>query len=112
MGESIAARTNQLAYYVPERYVVKVESGESTLLKLKWNDAKNVKIGEKEYPIGESDYAASIHVDPVKLDGWLNVIRQSACNTAKFGTDIIGCNLKISSVIEFHAHLTASFHGS
>ena len=69
MGESIAARTNQLAYYVPERYV-KVESGESTLLK--WNDAKNVKIGEKEYPIGESDYAASIHVDPVKLDGWLN----------------------------------------
>ena len=72
MGESIAARTNQLAYYVPERYVVKVESGESTLFKLKWNDAKNVKSGEKEYPIGESDYAASIHVDPVKLDGWLN----------------------------------------
>lgn len=69
MGESIAARTNQLAYYVPERYV-KVESGESTLLK--WNDAQNVRIGEKEYPIGESDYAASIHVDPVKLDGWLN----------------------------------------
>ena len=70
MGESIAARTNQLAYYVPERYV-KVESGESTLLK--WNDApQNVTIGEKEYPIGESDYAASIHVDPVKLDGWLN----------------------------------------
>ena len=72
MGESIAARTNQLAYYVPERYVVKVESGESTLLKLKWNDAKNVKIGEKEYPIGESDYAASIHVNPEKLDGWLD----------------------------------------
>ena len=70
MGESIAARTNQLAYYVPERYVVKVESGESTLLK--WNDAQKVRIGEKEYPIGESDYAASIHVDPVKLDGWLN----------------------------------------
>lgn len=69
MGESIAARTNQLAYYVPERYV-KVESGESTLLK--WNDAQKVRIGEKEYPIGESDYAASIHVDPVKLDGWLN----------------------------------------
>lgn len=70
MGESIAARTNQLAYYVPERYV-KVESGGSTLLK--WNDApQNVTIGEKEYPIGESDYAASIHVDPVKLDGWLN----------------------------------------
>lgn len=69
MGESIAARTNQLAYYVPERYV-KVESGESTLLK--WNDAQNVRIDEKEYPIGESDYAASIHVDPVKLDGWLN----------------------------------------
>lgn len=69
MGESIAARTNQLAYYVPERYV-KVESGERALLK--WNDAQNVKIGEKEYPIGESDYAASIHVDPVKLDGWLN----------------------------------------
>ena len=70
MGESIAARTNQLAYYVPERYV-KVESGESTLLK--WNDApQNVTIGEKEYPIGESDYAASIHVNPVKLDGWLN----------------------------------------
>lgn len=70
MGESIAARTNQLAYYVPERYV-KVESGESTLLK--WNDApQNVTIGEKEYPIGESDYAASIHVDLVKLDGWLN----------------------------------------
>lgn len=70
MGESIAARTNQLAYYVPERYV-KVESGESTLLK--WNNApQNVTIGEKEYPIGESDYAASIHVDPVKLDGWLN----------------------------------------
>ena len=59
----------QLAYSVPERYV-KVESGESTLLK--WNDAQNVRIGEKEYPIGESDYAASIHVDPVKLDGWLN----------------------------------------
>lgn len=71
MGESIAARTNQLAYYVPERYV-KVESGESTLLKLKWNDAQNVTIGETEYPIGESDYAASIHVDPVKLDGWLD----------------------------------------
>lgn len=69
MGESIAARTNQLAYYVPERYV-KVESGESTLLK--WNDAQKVRIDEKEYPIGESDYAASIHVDPVKLDGWLN----------------------------------------
>lgn len=69
MGESIAARTNQLAYYVPERYV-KVESGERALLK--WNDAQNVRIGEKEYPIGESDYAASIHVDPVKLDGWLN----------------------------------------
>lgn len=69
MGESIAARTNQLAYYVPERYV-KVESGESTLLK--WNDAQKVRIGETEYPIGESDYAASIHVDPVKLDGWLN----------------------------------------
>ena len=69
MGESIAVRTNQLAYYVPERYV-KVESGESTLLK--WNDAQKVRIGEKEYPIGESDYAASIHVDPVKLDGWLN----------------------------------------
>ena len=69
MGESIAARTNQLAYYVSERYV-KVESGESTLLK--WNDAQKVRIGEKEYPIGESDYAASIHVDPVKLDGWLN----------------------------------------
>lgn len=71
MGESIAARTNQLAYYVSERYV-KVESGESTLLKLKWNDAQKVKIGETEYPIGESDYAASIHVDPVKLDGWLD----------------------------------------
>lgn len=69
MGESIAARTNQLAYYVSERYV-KVESGERALLK--WNDAQKVKIGEKEYPIGESDYAASIHVDPVKLDGWLN----------------------------------------
>ena len=69
MGESIAARTNQLAYYVPERYV-KVESGESTLLK--WNDAQNVRIGEKEYPIGESDYAASIHVNPEKLDGWLD----------------------------------------
>lgn len=69
MGESIAARTNQLAYYVSERYV-KVESGERALLK--WNDAQNVRIGEKEYPIGESDYAASIHVDPVKLDGWLN----------------------------------------
>lgn len=69
MGESIAARTNQLAYYVPERYV-KVESGESTLLK--WNDAQKVRIGEMEYPIGESDYAASIQVDPVKLDGWLN----------------------------------------
>lgn len=68
MGESIAARTNQLAYYVPERYV-KVESGESTLLKWNDNDAQNV---EKKYPIGESDYAASIHVDPVKLDGWLN----------------------------------------
>lgn len=69
MGESIAARTNQLAYYVPERYV-KVESGESTLLK--WNDAQKVRIGEMEYPIGESDYATSIQVDPVKLDGWLN----------------------------------------
>lgn len=68
MGESIAARTNQLAYYVPERYV-KVESGESTLLKWIDNDAQNV---EKKYPIGESDYAASIHVDPEKLDGWLN----------------------------------------
>lgn len=68
MGESIAARTNQLAYYVPERYV-KVESGESTLLKWNDNDAQNV---EKKYPIGESDYAASIHVDPVKLDGWLD----------------------------------------
>lgn len=69
MGESIAARTNQLAYYVPERYV-KVESGASALLK--WNDVQKVRIGETEYPIGESDYAASIHVDPVKLDGWLN----------------------------------------
>lgn len=69
MGESIAARTNQLAYYVPERYV-KVESGASALLK--WNDAQKVRIGETEYPIGESDYAASIQVDPVKLDGWLN----------------------------------------
>lgn len=69
MGESIAARTNQLAYYVPERYV-KTENGEGVVLK--WNDAQNVTIGEKEYPIGESDYAASIHVDPVKLDGWLN----------------------------------------
>lgn len=68
MGESIAARTNQLAYYVPERYV-KVESGESTLLKWNDNDVQNV---EKKYPIGESDYAASIHVDPVKLDGWLD----------------------------------------
>lgn len=69
MGESIAARTNQLAYYVSERYV-KTENGEGVVLK--WNDAQNVRIGEKEYPIGESDYAASIHVDPVKLDGWLN----------------------------------------
>ena len=69
MGESIAARTNQLAYYVPERYV-KVESGASALLK--WNDVQKVRIGETEYPIGESDYAASIQVDPVKLDGWLN----------------------------------------
>lgn len=69
MGESIAARTNQLAYYVPERYV-KVESGASALLK--WNDAQKVRIGETDYPIGESDYAASIQVDPVKLDGWLN----------------------------------------
>lgn len=69
MGESIAARTNQLAYYVSDKYV-KTENGESALLK--WNDAQNVRIGETEYPIGESDYAASIHVDPVKLDGWLN----------------------------------------
>ena len=69
MGESIAARTNQLAYYVPDKYV-KTENGEGVVLK--WNDAQNVRIGEKEYPIGESDYAASIHVDPVKLDGWLN----------------------------------------
>ena len=69
MGESIAARTNQLAYYVSDKYV-KTENGEGVVLK--WNDAQNVRIGEKEYPIGESDYAASIHVDPVKLDGWLN----------------------------------------
>ncbi len=69
MGESIAARTNQLAYYVSDKYV-KTENGEGVVLK--WNDAQNVTIGEKEYPIGESDYAASIHVDPVKLDGWLN----------------------------------------
>ena len=69
MGESIAARTNQLAYYVSDKYV-KTENGEGVVLK--WNDAQNVRIGETEYPIGESDYAASIHVDPVKLDGWLN----------------------------------------
>lgn len=69
MGESIAARTNQLAYYVSDKYV-KTENGEGVVLK--WNDAQNVTIGETEYPIGESDYAASIHVDPVKLDGWLN----------------------------------------
>lgn len=69
MGESIAARTNQLAYYVSDKYV-KTENGEGVVLK--WNDAQNVTIGEKEYPIGESDYAASIHVDPVKLDGWLD----------------------------------------
>lgn len=69
MGESIAARTNQLAYYVSDKYV-KTENGEGVVLK--WNDAQNVRIGKTEYPIGESDYAASIHVDPVKLDGWLN----------------------------------------
>lgn len=69
MGESIAARTNQLAYYVPDKYV-KVESTEGVVLK--WNDAQKVRIGETEYPIGERDYAASIQVDPVKLDGWLN----------------------------------------
>lgn len=69
MGESIAARTNQLAYYVSDKYV-KTENGEGVVLK--WNDAQNVRIGETEYPIGESDYAASIHVDPVQLDGWLN----------------------------------------
>lgn len=69
MGESIAARTNQLAYYVSDKYV-KVQNGEG--VSVKWNDAQSVRIGEKEYPIGESDYAASIHVDPVKLDSWLN----------------------------------------
>ena len=69
MGESIAARTNQLAYYVSDKYV-KTENGEGVVLK--WNDAQNVRIGEKEYPIGESDYAASIHVNPEKLDGWLD----------------------------------------
>ena len=69
MGESIAARTNQLAYYVSDKYV-KTENGEGVVLK--WNDAQNVTIGEKEYPIGESDYAASIHVNTEKLDGWLD----------------------------------------
>lgn len=69
MGESIAARTNQLAYYVPDRYV-KAENGESVVLK--WNDEQKVAVNGKEYPIGESDYAASIHVDTAKLDSWLN----------------------------------------
>ena len=69
MGESIAARTNQLAYYVSDRYV-KAENGESALLK--WNDEQKVEVNGKEYPIGEHDYASAINVDLLKLDSWLD----------------------------------------